>query len=111
MTHWFSNKATAARTGQNKTVVIVGQPIRKPRAANPEDLFAKSHQDGLRAAASLKLQQDSSLTPGANLVAYHDSKKEAYRALSDTEKAMWETLAKEHNDKIKAPPTKDYIYE
>ena len=113
MTRWFSNKATATRTSQKKTVVIVGQPVRKPRATNPADLFAKSHRDGLRAAAGLKLEQDSSESPapGDNLIAYHNSKNEAYGALSDAEKAKWEALAKEHNDKVKAPPTKDYIYE
>lgn len=111
MTRWFSNKATATRTSQKKTVVIVGQPVRKPRATNPADLFAKSHRDGLRAAAGLKLEQDSSPAPGDNLIAYHNSKNEAYGALSDAEKAKWEALAKEHNDKVKAPPTKDYIYE
>jgi hypothetical protein len=111
MTRWFSNRATATRTNQKKTVVIIGQPAKKPRATNPEDLFAKSHQDGLRAAAGLKLEQDDSPAPGANLVAYHDSKKEAYSALSDTEKAKWEALAKEHNDRVKAPPSRDYIYE
>jgi hypothetical protein len=101
----------ATCTSQKKTVIIVGQPIRKPHATNPANLFVKSHQDGLCAVAVLKSEQDSSPAPGDNLVAYHNSKHEAYGALSDAEKAKWEALVKEHNNKVKAPPTKDYIYE
>jgi hypothetical protein len=111
MTHWFSNKATATCISQTKTMGIVSQPPKKPHATNPEALFAKSHQDGLCTAAGLKLEQDGSPAPSANLVAYHDFKKKAYRALSDAEKTKWEALAKEHNDRVKAPPPKNYSYE
>ena len=112
MVCWYSNKSTASHVANTKTVLIVTPPIKKPRATNAEDLFAKNHKDDLRAAVSLKMEQDSgSAVPGANLVMYHNSKKEAYRALSEPEKAKWEGLARAHNDNIKAPPSMDYFYE
>jgi hypothetical protein len=108
MSRWYSNRAV---TRGNSNRVVVVQPVKKPRATNAQDLFAKSHQEELRAAVSSKMKQDGSTAPGTSLVVYRDAKQVAYSDLSEAERLKWETLAKEHNDKIKAPPSMDYIYE
>ncbi|KIM73871.1 hypothetical protein PILCRDRAFT_14861 [Piloderma croceum F 1598] len=110
MMRWFSNRTTK-RGGSTKPSLIVAQPIKKPRATNTVDLFAKSHQDELRAAATSKMDEEGTVIRGANLALYHDAKRDAYVALPGAEKAKWEALAKEHNDRIKEPPSTEYIYE
>jgi|SRR5882762_9095303 len=97
MTRWFSNRTTK-RGGSTKPSLVVTQPIKKPRATNATDLFAKSHQDELRAAATSKMDEEGTVIRGVNLVLYHDAKRDAYAALPGAEKAKWEALAKEHND-------------
>lgn len=87
------------------------QPIKKPRATNAEDLFAKSLQAELRIAVDSKMQQEGSTMLGENLNIYRDVKKKAFDDLSNVEKARWRVLADEHNEKIKAPPSADYIFE
>jgi hypothetical protein len=109
MTRWYSNRA-GSRSTQSKPAVFA-QPIKKPRATNAEELFAKEHKLELRSNTSSKLEQGGSTTPGSNLVVYHSVKKEAYSDLSSDERAKWEQLAKEHNERIKEPPTMDHIYE
>jgi hypothetical protein len=111
MTRWFSNRTTKRGGSTKPSLVQVTQPIKKPRATNATDLFAKSHQDELRAAATSKMDEEGSVIRGTNLVLYHDAKRDAYDALPGAEKAKWEALAKEHNDRIKEPPSIEYIYE
>ena len=110
MTRWFNNRTTK-RGGSTKPRLIVAQPIKKPRATNAADLFAKSHQDELRAAATSKMDEEGTVIRGTNLLLYHDAKRDAYGALPGAEKAKWEALAKERNDQIKEPPSTEYIYE
>jgi hypothetical protein len=110
MMRWFSNHTTK-RGGSTKPSLVVTQPIKKPRAANATDLFAKSHQDELHAAATSKMDEESTVIHGTNLVLYHNAKRDAYVALPGAEKVKWEALAKEHNDRIKEPPSAEYIYE
>ena len=56
------------------------------------------------------MQQGSSTTLGDNLNVYRDVKKKAFDDLSDADKARWTDLAEEHNKKIKASPSADYIF-
>jgi hypothetical protein len=84
MTRWFSNHATK-RGGSTKPSLLVAQPIKKPRATNATELFAKSHLDKLRAAATSKLDEEGTVTRGANLVLYHDAKRDVYVPLSRAE--------------------------
>ena len=76
MSRWYYNQATA-RGGSSKPIVMA-QPVKKPRATNAEELFAKSHQKELRATASSKMKQDGSTAPGSNLMVYREAKKAAY---------------------------------
>ena len=108
ITRWYSNRATTR--GVQSKPIIAAQPSKKPRATNAEGLFAKSHQEELRAATSSKLEEDGSTAPGTNLVVYRDVKKEAYSDLSPEEKAKWQDLVKEHNDRIQQRPTAEYIF-
>ena len=110
MTRWFSN-CTTKRGGSAKPNLIVAQPIKKPHATNAVDLFAKSYQDELHTTATSKMDKEGTVIRGANLVLYHDAKRDAYRALPGAEKEKWEALAKEHNDRIKELPSTEYIYE
>ena len=82
---WFSNHTTKCG-GSAKPSLIVAQPIKKPPATNTVDLFAKSYQDELCAAATSKMDEEGTVIRGANLVLYHDAKKDAYRALSGAKK-------------------------
>ena len=107
---WYSNKATASRGRESKPTAVV-QPIKRPRATNAEDLFAKSLQAELRVAVSSQMQQEGSTTVGENLNIYRDVKKNTFNNLSDVDKARWRVLAEEHNEKIMAPPSADYIFE
>jgi hypothetical protein len=76
------------------------------------ELFAQSHREELRIAASSRIQQDKSttFTPGGNLVVYHNIKQQAFECQSEADKACWETLAQEYNTKLMVPPTPDYFY-
>jgi hypothetical protein len=56
------------------------------------------------------MQQGSSTALGDNLNVYRDVKKKAFDDLSDADKARWRDLAEEHNKKIKASPSTDYIF-
>lgn len=107
---WYSNKATTSRGNESKPATAATLPIKKPRATNAEDLFAKSLQTELCTAVESKMQQASSTTFRDNLNVYHDVKKKAFDDLSDADKAHWRDLAEEHNKKIKASPSADYIF-
>ena len=56
----------------------------------------------LNAVVDSKVLQGGSTALGNNFNIYQDVKKKAFEDLSDTDKACWEALAKEHNEKIKA---------
>ena len=57
------------------------------------------------------MKQEGSATLGENLNIYRDVKKNTFNNLSDVDKARWRVLAEEHNEKIMAPPSADYIFE
>ena len=91
---------------------MVVQPIKKPHATNAEDLFATSLQAELRLAVDSKMQQpEGSTMLGENLNIYRNIKKKVFDDLSNVEKVHWRVLVDEHNEKIKAPPSADYIFE
>ena len=57
------------------------------------------------------MDEEGTVIRGANLVLYHDAKKDAYHALSGAKKEKEEALAKKHNDQIKELLSTEYIYE
>jgi hypothetical protein len=110
MTRWYSNKANQQKAARP---VAVSTPItvKKPRATSAEALFAKSCEAELRAATKSRLETEEDDSLGHNLIVYREVKKNAYSDLSAAEKEKWEALAKEHNERIRSPPSAEYIYE
>lgn len=47
--------------------------------------------------------------PGANLKVYWDMKRSLFETVSDDEKEKWALCATDHNERLKKPPTSDYI--
>lgn len=110
MTWWYSNKANQKKAPR-PVAVLTPNTVKKPCATGAEALFAKSHEAELCAATRSQLEAEGDESPGHNLVVYREIKKSTYTDLPDAEKGKWEMLAKEHNERVKLPPSADYIYE
>lgn len=106
MCRWYTNHCGP----REKKIVSSTAPVAtKLRATNALELWGHEHTEEVALGVAEKMSEGDIAGPGANLKVYWDVKRSLFDTVSEDEKERWVACATEHNERLKEPPTPDYI--
>jgi poly-gamma-glutamate capsule biosynthesis protein CapA/YwtB (metallophosphatase superfamily) len=111
MYRWFVNQKPENVTSESNASAA-SRPVlpKKPRATTAQDVFAAQHKDQIRLQLQAELKEKGATPQGGNVVFHRVVKNAMYDQLPADEKAKFDQLATEHNQRINEPPPADHIH-
>lgn len=109
MARWFTNRALSHRKTPTRPHHATST-AKKPRMKGAEQVFGDAHAEEIRMETEAEMRTRRTPEAGENLNVWRTIRNTKFNGLDDSEKLAWEEKAKQYNESIKEPPSKEEIF-